>query len=154
MKTKPSENFSNCAVVELHYRRPSFDDRLLLKDVDAVHGFLRKHMPSKQMDLHESFWVILLTTAHQVLGISKVASGTTKGVQMNPKGILQLALLSNASAIIVAHNHPSGSLIISKQDMKETQKLKRIAKIMEIDLLDHFMLTSESFCSFAEQGKL
>jgi DNA repair protein RadC len=67
---------------------------------------------------------------------------------------MQLALLVNASALIVAHSHPSGNLNISKSDIKETIKLKQLAQLMEITLLDHIIITSESFLSFAREGEL
>jgi DNA repair protein RadC len=76
----------------------------------------------KQLDLRECFWVILLTNANRVLEVAEVATGTTRGVQSNPKYIFQLALLVNASAIIVAHSHPSGTLNISANDLRETKR--------------------------------
>jgi DNA repair protein RadC len=115
---------------------------------------LRSFADEGQLDLRECFWVILMTNANRVLAISEVATGTTKGVQTNPKYIFQLALLTNASAIIVAHSHPSGNLNISASDIKETEKIARIAEAMDMTLLDHLILTSETFVSFVKERKL
>ncbi|MDC9721728.1 MAG: JAB domain-containing protein [Urechidicola sp.] len=116
--------------------------------------YLRLFIDAKQLDLRECFWVILMTNANNILAISEVATGTSIGVQPNPKYIFQLALLTNASAIIVAHSHPSGNLNISTSDIKETRKISSIAKAMDITLLDHIIITSESFVSFAQENKL
>ena len=121
---------------------------------DDANYILRQHINLKQLDLRECFWVILLTNANRVLGISEVASGTTLGVQVNPKYIFQLALLLNSSAIIVAHGHPSGKLEFSKSDIEQTKKLQQLAHIMDITLLDHLIITSESFVSLAQEGEL
>jgi DNA repair protein RadC len=120
---------------------------------DAIRYF-RLFVNQKQLDLRECFWVMLLTNANRVLGIAEVASGTTLGVQPNPKYIFQLALLTNASAIIVAHSHPSGSLAVSENDLRETKKIKEIAHSLDITLLDHLIITSESFMSFVKEQHL
>lgn len=141
-------------IIELHYKRPCFDGMTHIGCAEDADAYLRKHINLKQLDLRESFWVILMTNANRVLGLSEVATGTTLGVQTNIKCICQLALLTNASAMIVAHNHPSGNLKLSHTDMKETQKLLKAAKLLDINLLDHIILSSESFLSFALEGKL
>ena len=99
-------------------------------------------------------YIVTLTNSNRLISISEITSGTTKGVQISPKLIFQLALKANAVAIIVAHNHPSGKLKISESDKKETQKLKLLADKMEITLLDHLIITSESFLSFAYERQL
>lgn len=137
--------------VRLHYKRPLFESMAHITCAeDAVH-YLRQCINPEELDLRETFWVILMTNSNRILAISKVASGTTKGVQTNIKYILQLVLLSNSSSILVAHNHPSGSLNISKEDLKETKKLQHLLKQMEVSLLDHIIITSESFVSFVQE---
>jgi len=75
-------------------------------------------------------------------------------VVTNYKEILQLALLSNASAIILAHNHPSGDLNISASDRRVTSKIMEVTEIIEVTLLDHIIITSESYVSFSDSGEL
>ena len=104
--------------------------------------------------MRESFWVLLLTNANQVVAISETARGTSRGTPVNTKYIFQLALLTNASAIILAHNHPSGKLAISHSDIEETKKIKTLARMMEMTLLDHIIITSESFISMKEENEL
>lgn len=153
--TLPSTELLGSSQIEIHYKRPlDFQDMIHISCAEDADSFLRKHINVNQLDLRECFWVILMTNANRVLGLSEVATGTTLGVQTNPKYIFQLALLTNASAIIVAHNHPSGNLKVSHTDIKETQKFQSIAKLLDINLLDHIILTSESFLSFTQEGKL
>lgn len=143
-----------CSWVTLSYRRPLFEGMPHIKSPYDADALLKKHIDTHQLDLRESFWVILMTYANRVLGISEVATGTALGVPINTRYILQLALLSNSSSVIVAHCHPSGNLHISESDLKETEKLGQALKLLDITLLDHLILTSESFLSMSLEGKL
>ena len=140
--------------VEIHYKRPLFESMTPIKSAEDANRMLRSYINKAKIDLKECFWVLLLTNANRLLGISEVAVGTSTGVLINTKEILQLALLTHANTIIVAHNHPSGKLSFSESDKKQTQRLQELAKIMEINLLDHIIITSESFLSFANEGEL
>ncbi|WP_417197743.1 JAB domain-containing protein [Bizionia sp.] len=150
----PSTELLGSSQIEIHYRRPSFQDMYHITCAEDANRILRLYINTKQLDLIECFWLVLLTNSNRVLGISEVARGTTLGVQPNPKYIFQLALLANASAIIIVHNHPSGNLSISKSDVRETEKIQKLAKLMDITLLDHIIISSESFVSFAQERKL
>ena len=152
MRTLPSTELLGSSKIEIHFKRPPIFEMHYINSVENAVSILRKYINPKVLDLRECFWVILLTNANRVLAISEVATGTSRGVQTNPKYIFQLALLTNASAIIVAHNHPSGTLIISEKDIKETKKLKQLATLMDITLLDHIIITSESFVSMAREN--
>ena len=121
---------------------------------DSATEVIRKVFPKEQLDLKEFFGVLLLTQSNCLLGASIVGIGTCTGVLVNCKEIFQLALLVNASAIIITHNHPSGALKVSESDHKLTQKIKETGELMDINLLDHIIITSESYCSLAEQGHL
>ena len=155
MKNKlPMLHYLGSYVVELCYSRPLLSEMYNVTCAEDAEKYLRLFINPKQLDLRECFWVILMTNANRIIAISEVATGTSKGVQSNPKYIFQLAFLTNASAIIVAHSHPSGNLNISVSDIKETRKISRIAKEMDITLLDHIIITSESFVSLAQENKL
>jgi DNA repair protein RadC len=154
MNTLPGTELLGSSYIEIHYRRPNFYDTYSITGPKDANFILRKYINLRQLDLRESFWVILLTNANRVIAISKVTTGTTTGVLTNPKYIFQLALLTNASAIIIAHNHPSGSLKISGSDIEETKKIKQLAALMDMSLLDHLIITSESYTSMVQEGKL
>lgn len=155
MKNKsPTLHRFGSYVVELCYSRPLLNEMYHVTCAEEADKYLRLFINAKQLDLRECFWVILMTNANRILAISEVATGTSKGVQTNGKYIFQLALLTNASAIIVAHSHPSGNLNISESDIRETKKIAAVARAMEITLLDHLIITSESFVSLAQENKL
>ena len=155
MKNSPTpQSLTSCYEVEIHYKRPLFDSMPIISKAEDAETLLREFINLQQIDLRECFWVLLLTRSNHVLGISEVGSGSTGGVLINLKYIFQLAILSNASAIILAHNHPSGSLTISEADIKETKKIKRLAKTLEIEVHDHIIISSESFVSLVEEGDL
>lgn len=109
---------------------------------------------SDQIEYREEFVILCLNRANKVLGYSKISSGGTTGTVADPKIIFQIALKSNASSIILAHNHPSGNSKPSESDTKLTDKLKNAGQILDIPILDHVILTNESFFSFADEGLL
>lgn len=136
--------------VKIHYERPILNPNRIVKSSEDSERLLRTFIDKKRIDYKEFFWVLLLTNANQVVGISEIAIGNTTGVSVNIKEIYQLALLANATSIIVAHNHPSGKLTPSESDKNLTKKLREASKLLDITLLDHLILTSESFVSFSD----
>lgn len=136
--------------VEIHYKRPVLNDNLKVKSSEDSVRLLRQFIDTKRIDYKEFFWVLLLNNNNQLLGISEIAMGTTNGVTVNIKEVFQLALLTNATCIIVAHNHPSGKLTASESDKHITQKLMKASKLLDLTLLDHLIITSEDFMSYSD----
>jgi len=141
-------------LIQLHYERPLYHDMISITSSDDANHAFRKLFLKEQLSLKEFFGVLLLTQSNRLLGGSIVAMGSTTGVLVNIKEIFQLALLTNASGIIVGHNHPSGSLNISANDREQTDKILRLGKLMGITLLDHIIITTEAYQSFANEGLL
>ena len=104
------------------------------------------------IDYRESFKILLLSRANRVLGISSLFKGGQSGVVVDPKLIFQTALKCSAASIVLLHNHPSGNLEPSDSDLKLTKKVVEIGKLLELPILDHIIFTSESFCSFQDEG--
>ena len=102
----------------------------------------------------ERFKVMLLTRSNKVKGIISISTGGTSSCIVDNKMILQAALLSNSSSIIIAHNHPSGNLTPSEPDIKITNSIKEACKYQDISLLDHIIVTSQGNYSFADEGRL
>ena len=125
-----------------------------IRHAEDVHSLLRSYIDENTLDVKEFFWTVFLSRANSVLGISTISCGDSAGVIVNIKEIFQLTLLTHASQIIVAHNHPSGKLIPSEKDKKITEKLQHGLSLFDVKLLDHLILTSESFFSFANEGIL
>lgn len=109
---------------------------------------------SDKIDYCEQFYILLLNRSNTVLGISKISEGGISGTVVDPKKIFQVALKANASNLILAHNHPSGSLKPSEADERITKKLKSAGEFLEITVLDHLIITSEGYYSFADDGQL
>ncbi|MBL7944217.1 MAG: DNA repair protein RadC [Flavobacteriales bacterium] len=103
---------------------------------------------------HEEFWVLLLSRANQVIGLKKVSEGGVSSTTVDPKRIFGCALETGASSIIVAHNHPSGNREPSQQDKTLTQRLRQAGSVLECPLLDHLIITSTHYFSFADEGLL
>ena len=93
-----------------------------------------------------------MNRANKVLGIFELSTGGVSGTVADPKIIFVAALKGGASGIIVAHNHPSGNLTASQSDIDLTRKLKEAGKFLEIQLLDHVLVTTEGYFSFADEG--
>jgi len=104
--------------------------------------------------LYESFYAMFLNRANKVLGLYKVSEGGISGTVVDPKKIFVAALQGHASSLIMAHNHPSGNLEPSEADRKLTKKLRDAGILLDIDVLDHLILSDEGFYSFADQGEM
>jgi len=93
-----------------------------------------------------------LNQANKVLGVTTISEGGISETTADIRIILQAAILSNASGIILSHNHPSGNIQPSGDDNRITQRIKEAAKIVRISLLDHLIVSNETYYSFADEG--
>ena len=103
---------------------------------------------------HEEFWVMLLNRANRVLGISHISKSGISETLVDIKILMQTALKAHASGIIISHNHPSGNTKPSAQDIALTKRIKDACETLSISLLDHLIITAESYMSFADEGLL
>lgn len=102
----------------------------------------------------ERIYLLLLDRGHRVIGAIEVASGGIVNCTCDPKVIFGAALTAQASTIIVAHNHPSGQLRPSIEDIDMTRKIVAGARSLDISMNDHLIITSEGYYSFADNGQL
>lgn len=102
----------------------------------------------------EEAWYITLNNAHKLKGYYSLSKGGKTGTIIDIKLIMKQAIYDEASAIIIAHNHPSGNLKPSEQDINITRKLKESGSLMEISLLDHIIVAQNGYYSFADEGML
>lgn len=116
------------------------------------YDILLQNWDMNKIDLLEQFKILLLNRANRVLGIYEVSSGGMAGTVADPKLIFSSALKGCANSIILSHNHPSGNLKPSQADISLTQKLRTAGSFLDIDVLDHIILTSEGYISFVEEG--
>lgn len=144
----------NCiAEVELIYKNkvsPALRPKIT-STVSAYEMFL-KNWDSGKIELQEQFKVMLLNRGNKVLGIFPMSIGGVNATIVDRKLIFATALKANASKIILAHNHPSGILRPSHSDAQLTNNIVAAAKVLEIDVLDHLIISLDGYYSFADEG--
>lgn len=123
----------------------------ITKSKDAADLF-RKVWDNDTLPINETVMVIFLNRQNNTIGWFKVSQGGLNGSVVDVRLILATALNCLASGIIMCHNHPSSNLNPSDADITVTKKLKQAAEIMDIQLLDHIILTEESYFSLADNG--
>jgi DNA repair protein RadC len=155
MEQLVKEALVKVAEVELVYKSKvkASERPTILTSTDAVNVF-RILWEDGKMDLVEQFKVLFLNRANKVIGIYNVSTGGITGTIADPRLILTAALKSNAVSLVLCHNHPAGSLKPSKADEELTQKIIGAGKFLDIKVLDHVILSSESYFSFADEGLL
>ena len=137
----------------------SYYPKLKLRDCPVVTSSvdvnnILKPFFSDIINYSERFVVVCLNRANRVIGIKNISDGGQCAAVVDIKMIFQVALLSHANQIIVAHNHPSGNLRPSHQDIELNKKIIASAKFLEIPLIDSLILTQDSYFSFADEGML
>jgi len=118
-----------------------------------VNEYIRSVYPVS-IDIREAMLVLLLNNSNRTLGYSIASIGGLTGTIVDVRLVLRDALLTQATGLILIHNHPSGALKPSQSDINITNKVKKAAEVMDIKLLDHIILTENEFFSFADEGKL
>ena len=148
-------NLTSIAEVKLSYKskvKPS--DRPKVNSSQEAYELFKQYWDESITHV-ESMKVMLLNRASRVLGIADLSTSGTNGCLLDLKVVFQYAIKANASSIILAHNHPSGNLNPSEADLSITKKLNDAAKLLDISLLDHLILTPEDrFYSLADEGHL
>ena len=118
---------------------------------DAADAF-RKIWPA--YDHIEFSYLLMLNRQNQILGYHQLSKGGMTGAVVDVRVIFQVALKSCATSLILAHNHPSGNLDVSDADRKITNQIKQAGVILDIPLLDHLIMTTDSYLSMADEGLL
>ena len=122
-----------------------------LSEVATCGAFFRLRLGSEE---REHFEAAFLNTRHQLIAVERLFSGTVDGAEVHPRIVVQRALALNASAVLLAHNHPSGSTEPSAADRALTARLKAALGLVDIRLLDHFVVTGAEAVSMAARGQL
>ena len=131
---------------------PAFDARRVINFPREAANFLS---PILEHEPVEVFVVLCLTTKYRVIAYHEVARGTIDSASVHPREVFKIALLANANAIVVGHNHPSGDPLPSMNDCELTARLLQAAGVMGIEMLDHIIIGEENrYYSFKEGAKL
>lgn len=106
------------------------------------------------LELQEQFYLILLNHGNEIIGYSCISKGGISATVVDIRILFAIALKCCACSVILAHNHPSGGLIPSRNDKQLTSKIKEAGKLLDISLLDHLIITKDGYYSFADEGNL
>ena len=106
------------------------------------------------IEIFESFFILCLNRNNQTIAYAKISQGGVAGTVVDIKIIAKYAIDCLASGVILAHNHPSGNLKPSNEDLAITKRIKEGLKILDISVLDHLILTSQGYLSFGDEGIL
>lgn len=153
MKSKRAE-FPLPYEVRIQYVRPLFKDMVHVNSSYSAYETMLSFIKTLNLDYKEHSWVMLLARSNRLLGISHISMGSVSGTVVSTTEILQLAILSHSSGIILIHNHPSGSLKFSDADLKLSHGIQEALKHIDVKLLDHLVITSEYYVSMADEGIL
>lgn len=123
----------------------------LLTSPAAVRDYLRVAISERE---HEVFVCIWMDAQHRAIALEEAFRGTLTQTSVYPREVVKSALRHNAAAVILAHNHPSGAAIASQADELLTRRLKEALEIVDVKLLDHFVVANMDVISFAERGLL
>ena len=127
-------------------------EKIKVSNSETAFKLFNSNWNRSTLELQEEFKILLLNRASKVLGIYPVSKGGVSGTLVDAKLVFSVALKCNASAIILAHNHPSGNLNPSESDKSLTKKLESAAKLLDIRVIDHIIITRLDYFSFADEG--
>lgn len=140
--------------ISIKYKKNAKIVQKQIKGTDDAVELLRKMYDADTLEYCESCIVIYLNRANKTIGWMKVSQGGITGTVIDARIIVGVALKCGATGIIVSHNHPSGALTTSSADDDITRKLKEGCRFLDINLLDHIIITAESHHSYAETNQI
>jgi len=164
MEANPKDIMEKCGVSEnvavlisltphlaQRYLKSRWKEKTILNNAEKVGNYAKSIFVGKK---YECFYLICLNTQHGLLGSEMVHEGTIDSVAIFPRNLVEICLRYNATYAILAHNHPGGSLIPSKEDVKVTEDIKKALKLIDIEVLDHIIVAGEEYFSFSKGGLL
>lgn len=147
----PAKRAELVAVLELARRAMAeqLKERAALDTPEAVKHYLQLHLGAKK---HEVFAVLFLDSQHRLLALEELFRGTLSQTSVYPREVVLRALHHHAAAVVLAHNHPSGTVLPSRADEALTQALKAALALVDVRVLDHVIVAPGQALSMAEQG--
>jgi DNA repair protein RadC len=148
-------NWCKVAEVELIYKTTvKASQRPQIRSSQDSFSLLKEIWDENKINMLEEFKVLLLNRGNKVIGVYKASSGGITATIADSRLILATAIKSLATSIILSHNHPSGNLKPSAADQDLTSKIKSACQYHDIKVLDHVIVSSEGYYSFADEGLL
>jgi len=143
---------ANCPELKVQLKRDAIKKVKITNSKDSADFF--RELWDDSIGIYESFFCIYLNNANNTIGWYKVSQGGITGTVADPRLIIKKALDVLATGIVMCHNHPSGQLRPSELDLQLTEKIKQVGKFLDIHVLDHIILTEESYYSFSDNGNI
>lgn len=128
--------------------------KIKIESSKEAHEIMRGFFDQDTLELTESFVALFLDRGNKTIGWVKLSQGGISGTVIDLRILFGTALKCAASSLIVAHNHPSGNLNYSKEDLKITKNIKEAGKLFEISLLDHLIITKNDYLSIASERRI
>ena len=142
---------SIAAALELGRRR-RIEEAVELKKITSSKAVFDIMQPIIGELPHEEFWVLYLNNSNKVIYKAQLSKGGITGTVVDIRIIFKMAFEQNATAIILTHNHPSGKLMASDADLKITKRIKEAGQTLEIQVLDHIIITENGYLSFQDEA--
>lgn len=130
------------------------DSKVKVSSSKIAYDVVLSHWNKEILEYQEEVKLLLLNRANVVLGIHELSKGGTTGCIVDIKMVLAIALKCNAHGIIVCHNHPSGNLKPSEADKSLTSKVKKACEIVDVNMLDHLIISKDGYYSFMDESNL
>ena len=141
-------------ISEIKVSYKPINNRVKISSSKNVYETLLSIWSEDTIELLEEVKILLLNKANEILGVYHLSKGGVSGAFVDIKLVLSIALKGNASSLIIAHNQPSGNIKPSQNDIALTKKVKDGAKLLDLVLLDHLIITTNSYYSFSDELKL
>lgn len=144
-----------CDVKLTYNTKVKSSERPVIHNSEDIYRLLVDHVYNEgTIQYKEYLKLILLNNSSKVLGVSNISEGGITETSADIRIIMQAAILGNATRIILAHNHPSGSLKPSTVDNLLTERVRNAAKLFNITLLDHIIVTDSGYYSYLDEGRI
>jgi DNA repair protein RadC len=148
-------NLPTIAEIKVSYsNKTPVSKRLSVDTSDKAASLFKHYWDPNLIELQEEFKIMLLNHSNKLLGVYDLSKGSVKATVVDGKLLFAVALKANASKIILCHNHPSGNLTPSIADQESTSKYMAAAKLLDMEIVDHIILSKEGHYSFADEGLL
>lgn len=138
-----------CEVKNVYKTKQKVAERPKINKSNDAQFYIRPYFEDI-MDSHEITGALLLDAKNGIISFIKLGEGSATGCVLNEQMLYRAALLSNAQGVILCHNHPSGNLKFSDNDIKLTKAVKIGLELLKINMLDHILITQESYLSYAD----
>ena len=137
------------AEIAIDYK-PIYTNQPQITSIQDTHDLIRRLWDKEKLSLQEQFVALFFNTPLKMIGYRVISTGNMTGCLVDVKLLCSLALHSLCSFVVIAHNHPSGNINPSKYDIAITLKIKNALQLIDVELLDHFILVENGYISFAD----